>query len=90
MSLYIGSGFAGLAAAISAREAGASIIVLEKRNSCGGNSVFSDGVLAIVNPNVHSLITLSCRICLAENKFNSFRQRNPFILLLLEILFYIN
>lgn len=47
----IGSGFAGLAAAISARESGASVIVLEKRNRCGGNSRFSDGLLGTVNQN---------------------------------------
>ncbi|NES02205.1 MAG: flavocytochrome c [Okeania sp. SIO2F4] len=49
--IVIGSGFAGLAAAISAREVGASVMVLEKQNHCGGNSLFSDGVLATVNPN---------------------------------------
>lgn len=49
--VIIGSGFAGLAAAISARELGASVIVIEKRHSCGGNSRFSDGVLGIVNQN---------------------------------------
>lgn len=50
--IVIGSGFAGLAAAISARQMGASVIVLEKRSNCGGNSLFSDGLLARVNPNL--------------------------------------
>ncbi len=49
--IVIGSGFAGLAAAISARESGVSVIVIEKRNRCGGNSRFSDGLLGTVNRN---------------------------------------
>ena len=44
--LVIGSGFAGLAAAIEAREAGASVLVIEKMRSTGGNSRISDGGIA--------------------------------------------
>jgi len=44
--LVIGSGFAGLAAAIEAGEAGASVIVLEKMHAPGGNSIISDGGIA--------------------------------------------
>jgi flavocytochrome c len=44
--IVIGSGFAGLAAAIEAREAGASVIVLEKMKAPGGNSIISDGGIA--------------------------------------------
>jgi flavocytochrome c len=44
--IVIGSGFAGLAAAIEAREAGASVVVLEKMRAVGGNSVISDGGVA--------------------------------------------
>lgn len=44
--VVIGSGFAGLAAAIESRNAGASVLLLEKRTSCGGNSIMSDGNLA--------------------------------------------
>ncbi len=44
--IIIGAGFAGLAAAIEAAEAGASVIVLEKMKAAGGNSVISDGCLA--------------------------------------------
>ena len=40
------SGFAGLAAAIEAANAGASVIVLEKMKGRGGNSVISDGLVA--------------------------------------------
>ncbi len=44
--IIIGSGFAGLAAAIEAREAGASVVVLEKMRAPGGNSSISDGGIA--------------------------------------------
>lgn len=42
----VGSGAAGLSAAIEAREAGASAIVFEKRRVTGGNTRLADGGLA--------------------------------------------
>lgn len=45
--IVIGSGYAGLAAAIEARQAGASVIVLEKMRAAGGNSIISDGGMAV-------------------------------------------
>ena len=44
--IVVGSGFAGLAAAIEAKEAGSSVIILEKMKGYGGNSTISDGVIA--------------------------------------------
>jgi flavocytochrome c len=44
--LIVGSGFAGLSAAIEAAEAGASVLVIEKNRSTGGNSRISDGGIA--------------------------------------------
>lgn len=44
--IVVGSGFAGLTAAIEARNAGASVVILEKMNAVGGNSVISDGGIA--------------------------------------------
>ena len=44
--VVIGSGFAGLTAALEAGKAGVSVLVLEKRKSYGGNSIMSSGVLA--------------------------------------------
>ncbi len=43
--VIIGSGFAGLAAAIEARKAGASVAVLEKMRTPGGNSIINGGIL---------------------------------------------
>ena len=43
--VVIGSGLAGLAAAIEAKNAGCSVIVLEKMKGYGGNSSISDGVM---------------------------------------------
>lgn len=44
----VGSGFAGLSAAIAAARAGASVILVEKEKSCGGNSRVSGGTLTVV------------------------------------------
>jgi flavocytochrome c len=46
--IVIGSGYSGLAAAIEAGNAGASVIIFEKRKGCGGNSIISSGMLAAV------------------------------------------
>jgi len=45
--IVIGAGFAGLAAAIEARNAGASVLIVEKMKAPGGNSIISDGGIAI-------------------------------------------
>jgi len=44
--VIIGSGFAGLAAAYEAKKAGASVLVLEKMKTPGGNSIINGGVVA--------------------------------------------
>ena len=43
--IVIGSGFAGLAAAIEAKNGGANVVVLEKMTSFGGNSIINGGIL---------------------------------------------
>lgn len=50
--IVIGSGFAGLAAAISAAENGAKVVVLEKMQVAGGNSSRSGGMMAIPGSSV--------------------------------------
>lgn len=45
--VVIGTGFAGLAAAIEAKRAGASVVILEKMKAAGGNSIISDGGIAV-------------------------------------------
>lgn len=45
----VGSGFAGLAAVIEASDAGASVTVLEKMHSIGGNSKLADGGITTVD-----------------------------------------
>lgn len=44
--VIIGSGFAGLAAAWEARKAGASVAILEKMRTAGGNSIINGGIIA--------------------------------------------
>ena len=41
--MVIGGGFAGLAAGVEARLAGASVLLVEKMARPGGNSIISDG-----------------------------------------------
>ena len=48
--VIIGSGGAGLAAAVAAAERGASVIVLEKRSGLGGNSARAFGIFAAESP----------------------------------------
>ena len=48
--LIIGAGGAGLAAAVTAGEKGASVIVLEKRPKAGGATVFAEGLVAAESP----------------------------------------
>lgn len=45
--IVIGAGAAGLAAAIAARKAGASVLVVEKMSRPGGNSAISTGDMAV-------------------------------------------
>jgi len=44
--VVIGSGFAGLAAAYEAKKAGASVVILEKMRTAGGNSIVNGGVVS--------------------------------------------
>ena len=46
--VIVGTGFAGLAAAIEARHAGASVLVIDKMRTYGGNSIINGGVMAAV------------------------------------------
>ena len=48
--VVIGTGYAGLAAAIEANDAGAQVLVIEKTDVVGGNSVIASGALNCVDP----------------------------------------
>jgi flavocytochrome c len=50
--VVIGSGFAGLTAAIEAHNSGATVIILEKMKAAGGNSIISDGGIAAAATNI--------------------------------------
>lgn len=44
--VVIGSGFAGLAAAIEAKKAGGNVVILEKMPTPGGNSIINGGIMS--------------------------------------------
>ncbi len=48
--IIVGTGFAGLAAAIEAYDSGARVIVLEKMATSGGNSIIASGGVNAVDP----------------------------------------
>lgn len=50
--VVVGSGFAGLAAALAAREAGADVLVIDKMVFVGGNSSLSGGMMAVPGSSV--------------------------------------
>lgn len=45
--IVVGSGFAGMSAAIQAREAGASVMIIDKMPVFGGNSTINGGAMAV-------------------------------------------
>ncbi|GIU04989.1 flavocytochrome c [Shewanella sp. c952] len=45
--IVVGSGFAGMSAAIQAKEAGASVMIVEKMPVFGGNSTINGGAMAV-------------------------------------------
>ena len=47
--LIVGSGFAGYAAALHAHDAGADVMIIDKRGNIGGNSLKCDGDIAVCN-----------------------------------------
>lgn len=48
--VIVGTGFAGLAAAIEAHDAGAQVLLIEKAETVGGNSIIASGALNCVDP----------------------------------------
>ncbi|MBG0777289.1 MAG: flavocytochrome c [Desulfovibrionaceae bacterium] len=54
--VIVGSGFAGSAAAIEARRAGADVIVLEKMPYFGGNSAINGGAFAVANSRLQATL----------------------------------
>lgn len=45
--VVVGSGAAGQAAALTARENGASVLLLEKGRNTGGSANYSEGIFAV-------------------------------------------
>src|SRR5262245_2455963 len=66
--VVIGAGLAGLAAALAAREEGASVCVLERapESERGGNSRFSNGAMRAVYSGVDEIVELVGEISDAE------------------------
>lgn len=79
--IVIGSGFAGLAAAIECQMGGANVIVLEKMKAIGGNSIISDGGIAAPNTDEQrNLGIIDSADCMFEDMMRSAEgQNNPLI-----------
>lgn len=54
-----GGGGAGLSAALSAREAGASVVIVEKAGSLGGNSLLAGGAFNACDPERQATVEMS-------------------------------
>ena len=65
--VVVGGGGAGLAAALAAREAGASVMLVEKAGSLGGNSVLAGGAFNACDPARQANVEMS-EALLAELK----------------------
>ncbi len=76
--VVVGSGFAGLSAAIEAAQAGCCVHMLEERDSCGGNSWISGGALAAIDTDRQRRhgIDDSTRL-MFEDMMNAGRCNNP-------------
>ncbi|WP_372930843.1 flavocytochrome c [Shewanella putrefaciens] len=66
--VVVGSGFAGLSAAIEAKNASASVIILEKMPVPGGNSIINGGGMAVVGSDIQKAngVTDSVEAMLAD------------------------
>ena len=75
--IIVGGGGAGLAAAVSATEAGASVILIEKMGFLGGNSVVAGGIYNTPNPERQNNVVLGTGVdrlildALAETPINA-------------------
>ncbi|MDO4548621.1 MAG: FAD-dependent oxidoreductase [Clostridia bacterium] len=56
--VIIGAGGAGIAAALTAAEEGASVLIIDKAGSVGGNTIISGGVFNAADPQRQTLITM--------------------------------
>lgn len=70
--VVIGTGFAGLAAAYEAKKAGASVAVLEKMRTPGGNSIINGGVVSAAGSPLQEKAGIVdrncyCRICFGRD-----------------------
>ena len=74
--LVVGSGYAGLCAAIEARTAGADTLLIEKMVVLGGNSALcGGGIAAPGRPSASTIISPSFRSAAASGRRRSTRWR---------------
>lgn len=78
--VIVGAGGAGISAALTAADAGASVIIIDKAGSVGGNTIISGGVFNAVDPERQQNVAMSdsCRreiesyLDFAEEDFGDF------------------
>ncbi len=57
--VILGGGGAGLSAALAAKEAGASVIIIEKAGSLGGNSLLAGGAFNACDPQLQATVDMT-------------------------------
>ncbi len=60
--IIVGGGGAGLSAAVSATDAGASVIIIEKEGYVGGNTLVSGGIFNCPDPDMQKEVTMTAGV----------------------------
>ncbi len=83
--IVVGTGYAGLAAAIEAKDAGAQVVIIEKARVIGGNSVIASGAYNCVDPvrqkkqNIEDSVDLHFRQTIEGGDFRADQEKVRFM-----------
>ena len=74
--VILGGGGAGLSAALAAKEAGASVIILEKAGSLGGNSLLAGGAFNACDPERQATVDMSDSLLAELNHYLALKEED--------------